>query len=70
VIHILLQQLQSNKLSREIEAAATDTIFKIIEKHAADWQLTVEQMDEELAALHRWIEAQPPDFLALGCAES
>ncbi len=58
VIHILFQQLQSHKLSPEIAAAATDTIFKIIGKHAADWQLTADQMDEELAALHRWIEAQ------------
>ncbi len=58
VIHILLQQLRSGKLSPDLKAAATDTIFEIIGKHESDWQTTIEQMDEELGALHRWIETQ------------
>lgn len=58
VLHILLQQLQKNKLSPDVKNAATDTIFEIIGKHTADWQTTADQMDEELDALHRWIEAQ------------
>ncbi len=58
VMHILLQQLQTNDLSPDLKAAATNTIFQIIGKYAKSWQETVDQMDEELGALHRWIEAQ------------
>ncbi len=58
VMHILLQQLQANKLSASLKAAAADTLFEIIGKYAKNWQKTVDQMDEELGALHRWIEAQ------------
>ena len=58
VIHILLLQLQAGKLSPDLKAAATDTVFQMIGKHAKDWQETVNQMSEELYALHRWIESQ------------
>ncbi|MBK8466363.1 MAG: alkaline phosphatase family protein [Chloracidobacterium sp.] len=58
MLHILLQQLQSNKLSPELRAAATEAIFKIIGEHSATWRTAADEMDEELDALHRWIEAQ------------
>lgn len=58
VIHILLQQLQANKLSPKLSAAATNTIFQVIAKHSNDWQTAADQMGEEIDALHRWIEAQ------------
>lgn len=58
VIHILLQQLQSKKLTVELREAAKAAIFDIIDKRSAGWRTTVEQMDEELDALHRWVEAQ------------
>jgi hypothetical protein len=58
VIHILLQQLQKNDLSPDLKAAATDTIFQIIGKYSKNWREAVDQMDEELGALHRWIDAQ------------
>ena len=58
VMHILLQQLQENKLSPDLKAATTNTLFEIIEKNRKTWQGTADQMDEELNALHRWIEAQ------------
>jgi len=58
IIHILLQQLQDKKLSPDMRSAVTDTLFGVIAKHSREWQQTIEQMDEELDALHRWIEAQ------------
>lgn len=58
VLHILLQQLQKNKLAPDVKKAATDAVFEIIGKHAAEWRSTADHMDEELDALHRWIEAQ------------
>ncbi len=58
IIHILLQQLKTGKLSAEMKAAATETLYQVIGKHAIEWQRTIEQMNEELDALHRWIETQ------------
>ncbi|MFN0278915.1 MAG: alkaline phosphatase family protein [Pyrinomonadaceae bacterium] len=58
VLHILLQQLKANKLSPDLKAAVTDALFEIIGKYSKDWQATVDEMTEELDALHRWIEAQ------------
>jgi len=58
VLHILLQQLKSNKLSPELKSAATDKIFEIIAKRGAAWRTAVVEMEEELNALQRWIEAQ------------
>jgi hypothetical protein len=58
VIHILLQQLRDKKLASDVREAATDALFETIGKHASDWQQTIDQMNEELDALHRWIESQ------------
>ena len=57
-IHILVQQLKSGKLSPDLKTAATDALFEVIGKHANEWQETIARMDEELGALHRWIEIQ------------
>ncbi len=56
LLHILLQQMQHTKLSPELKAAATKTFFTIVDQHRSEWQSMVSQMNEELDALHRWIE--------------
>jgi hypothetical protein len=58
VLHILFQQLKAGKLSTEITEAATNEVFRIVDKHRPGWQQTATELDEELAALHRWIEAK------------
>jgi hypothetical protein len=58
VIQILLQQLKANRLSPDVKAAAADALFEVIGKHAGEWNTTIIQMNEELDALHRWIESQ------------
>lgn len=65
VIHILLQQLQANKLSPEVKTAATDAVFQIINAHRDGWHATADQMSEELDALHRWIESQQKTIATL-----
>ena len=58
VLHILFQQLQKGKLPAQTKTAATDLFFEIIENHRADWTKTVDELKEEMDALHRHIEAQ------------
>jgi hypothetical protein len=58
VLHILLQQLQSGKLSPVTKAAATKTFFDLINSHRAKWQKTFDELNEELSALHRWTVLQ------------
>jgi hypothetical protein len=58
ILHILLEQLQENRLSPEMKTAATDAFFRIIDDHRNDWRETADQTDAELDALQRWIEEQ------------
>ncbi|MEQ1604957.1 MAG: alkaline phosphatase family protein [Pyrinomonadaceae bacterium] len=69
MLHILLQQLRHEDLSPEVRKAVTNAFFDIIDEHRAEWRQTVDQVNEELGALHRWIEvkqkivaAQPKKF--------
>lgn len=57
VLHILLKQLQREKLSPEIKAAATDAFFDVLEKHRAAWRQTAVKLGEEIDALQRWIDS-------------
>lgn len=58
VLHILLKQLQHGKLSPAIRSAAKVAFFDLIETRRTEWQKTLDQFGEELAALRRSIEAQ------------
>jgi len=58
ILHILLQQLKGEKLTPEIRLAATEEVFRILDRHRPAWQQTLAEMKEELDALHRWIEAK------------
>lgn len=65
VIHILLQQLQRDKILPGVRVAASERIFQIIDSHRQDWRETSDKLDEELDALHRWIESQEKIIAAL-----
>lgn len=56
-LHILFQQLQKKKLSPELKRAATEAFFGIIEKRRAEWTKIVSELEEEMDALGRQIEA-------------
>jgi hypothetical protein len=58
LIHILLQQLKRGDLPKTMRRAATDALFATIDRRRADWQRTLEEMREEVGALHRLIERQ------------
>ena len=59
-MQILLQQLQNNKLSLLSQRAAEDAFFEIINRHREEWTRLGTHLNEELNALHRWIESQQP----------
>jgi arylsulfatase A-like enzyme len=58
LIHILLQQLKSKDLSAPLGRAATRALFETIARRRAGWQQTINEMTDELGALHRLIERQ------------
>ncbi|HEX8457957.1 MAG TPA: alkaline phosphatase family protein [Pyrinomonadaceae bacterium] len=58
VLHILLEELRSKKLSPAHRRAATDAFFALLESKRADWQKLHADLQEELGALHRLIERE------------
>lgn len=60
VLHIFLQQLQSNKLSPEMKKAVEKAFFEVLNRRRQSWQKTAADLTEELGALRRWISAQQP----------
>ena len=69
MLHILLQQLQRSGLSNEVNKAATNQFFAVIDQRRADWEKDLKQLQTELGALDRAIveqrklwESQPKKF--------
>jgi len=58
VLHLLLAELQSKKLSPALARVAVDALFTTIETHRADWQKLHTNLQEELVALRRLIERE------------
>jgi hypothetical protein len=59
IIHILMQQLQGGLVNNEAEQrAAADALISTIDKHRERWQTTVNDLNEELDALQRWIGSE------------
>ncbi len=58
ILHILWQQLQTNKLPPLVESAVRETFFSLIEHSRDQWSRQIGEMSEELGALHRWSEFQ------------
>ena len=65
LMHILLQQLKSATLKPAVQRAATDLFFRIIDRNRDEWQRLVNELNEELQALHSLIEKQRPVVAAL-----
>jgi len=65
VLHMLLQQLKNPKMNAGLRRAATDLFFATIDRNRDEWQRLVNEMNEELQALHGLIEKQQPVVAAL-----
>jgi type I phosphodiesterase/nucleotide pyrophosphatase len=58
LLHILLQQLQRNKISPAVRSAAVDAFFKTIDNRRPQWQKSLDELNQELAVLRVQIEKQ------------
>jgi hypothetical protein len=58
LLQILLQQLQRADLSADFRKALEDLFFTTLERRRAGWQQDINQLNEELSALHRSIGPQ------------
>jgi hypothetical protein len=65
LLHILLQQLQASTLKPNARRAATDLFFRIIDRNRDEWQRLINELGEELQALHAVIEKQQAVVAAL-----
>lgn len=65
VLQILLQRLQTGKLSPKLAAAVRGTIFQIIDEHRQEWQRNIDQLSEQMDALHRFIESEKKGVIGL-----
>jgi hypothetical protein len=68
-LHILLQLLQRGGLAENVEKAATNEFFAVIDRRRAEWSKDLNQLQNELGALDRAIanqrklwESQPKKF--------
>jgi Type I phosphodiesterase / nucleotide pyrophosphatase len=57
VLHILLQQLQTDPLPH-LRQAATQAFFSVIDRHRSDWQADLDEFSAEVSALNRAAEKQ------------
>jgi hypothetical protein len=54
-LQILLEELGRPGVQPALRRAQLDAFFQIIERHRAEWKKTLQELHEELAALHRCI---------------
>ncbi|MDQ2920471.1 MAG: alkaline phosphatase family protein [Acidobacteriota bacterium] len=58
LLHILLQQLQSNEVSPAMRQALSELFFNTLDRRRAQWQNNLDELNEELIVLRRHIEQQ------------
>jgi len=63
-LHVLLEELCKPAVEPALRQREIDEFFRIVERHRARWQTTVQEIREELGALHRSIEAQQSKIAA------
>jgi len=57
-LQILLDEIGRQSPLRENQRAIIAAFFRILDRHRVEWQATVVELQQELAALHRSIEAR------------
>src|SRR5204863_10207634 len=65
MLHILLQQLKNSKMNSKLRTAATDLFFAVVDRNRDEWQRLVNELNEELQALHGLIKKQQTVVAAL-----
>ncbi|MBV9958451.1 MAG: alkaline phosphatase family protein, partial [Acidobacteria bacterium] len=58
LLHMLLQELQRGNLKEPLRSAVKETFFRTLDRRRAEWEDDVAGLNEELAALRRWIAEQ------------
>jgi type I phosphodiesterase/nucleotide pyrophosphatase len=58
VLHILLQEMNRPGTRPAVRSAEIAAFFQVIDQHRTQWRATIEELESELAALHRAIEQQ------------
>ncbi|MDQ2937906.1 MAG: alkaline phosphatase family protein [Acidobacteriota bacterium] len=58
LLQIILEQLQRPELSSALRTALTNEFFKAVDGRRLEWQRNLDQVNEEMGALHRGIEQQ------------
>jgi Type I phosphodiesterase / nucleotide pyrophosphatase len=58
MLHILLKEINRSETSAPIRHAAIAAFMHVIDQHRADWQLTLQQLSEELDAVRRLMAQQ------------
>jgi hypothetical protein len=57
-IHILLDEIGRQSSRPELQRSAIAAFFRILDRHRVEWQATVAELRQELAALHRTMEVR------------
>ena len=57
-LQILLQELNRPEAQPAARRTRVETFFQILDRHRAGWQSTLDELRDELAALHRLTDAQ------------
>ena len=58
MLHILFQEINRSGTSAPIRQAAIAAFLHVVDQHRADWQLTLQQLSEELDAVRRLMAQQ------------
>ncbi len=58
MLHILFQEINRSGTSAPIRHAAIAAFLHVVDQHRADWQLTLQQLSEELDAVRRLMAQQ------------
>ena len=59
LLHILLTQMGQPNMGPQARMACVSTFFEILDAHRDEWQRSIAELREDLAALHRAIARQP-----------
>jgi Type I phosphodiesterase / nucleotide pyrophosphatase len=57
-LHILLKEINSSAIEPGLRRASISAFFHVVDRHRAEWQVTLQQISEELGAVRRAMEQQ------------